>query len=194
MLLGVRGNGAEISGTLLLPVLLPGKEEEGFVLAVIDLGDPDRSAEGTAIVVLLIDVFWQAIEVLKPFFSVQILIAENVVSGPVKLIRARLCREALDAASGAAELGRHGRCGDLELLQRFHGRRRLVKCGTTVCPRRTRAIQNHFIAEVLPASKLGLESAAAAISASRPNSSRRNEHEGLRGAKMALTAGVHGEW
>ena len=35
-----------------MPILFPGKEEKGFVPAVVDFGNPDRSADGATVVVL----------------------------------------------------------------------------------------------------------------------------------------------
>src|SRR5467141_882394 len=68
---------AEVGRTLLLPELLPREKEKRLVMTVVNLGNPDRPTEGSAIVMFFIDVFGLLVEILKPLLCVQGLIAEN---------------------------------------------------------------------------------------------------------------------
>src|SRR5207253_11433638 len=47
------GYGGCAGGTLGLPVLLPGKEEEGFVATIVESGNPYGATQRTAVIVLL---------------------------------------------------------------------------------------------------------------------------------------------
>src|ERR1019366_9426886 len=68
-----------VDASLVLAILLPGKEEERLVLAVVDLGSPDRAAECYAVVVLLVQRADQAGLVVEERVRIQLLIPENIV-------------------------------------------------------------------------------------------------------------------
>src|SRR5438445_353983 len=76
----VRRHSAGDGRPLLLPVLFPGEEEEGFVVPVINLWNPDRSSPGATVVVFLVYVPVSASKIVKPFICVQIVVTENVES------------------------------------------------------------------------------------------------------------------
>ena len=118
--------------------LLPGEEEKGLVLAVIEMRDDDRAAEREAVVVL--DVLRSgevrarrsrcscvAPKTVELRVGVEIGVAQDVVRRSVKAVRSGCGRETADAARGAAELSRRSSGLNSKLLQRVHRRRSLVE-------------------------------------------------------------------
>ncbi len=83
-------------------------------MAFVQLRNPNRPSNGTAVVILFIDVLGLSVEILKPFLRVQVLIAKNVIESSVIVVGAGFGCETLDAAGSAAELGGYGPTGAWE--------------------------------------------------------------------------------
>src|SRR5258708_301294 len=67
---------------------LVGKEEEGSIFPVIDLGDPDRTAKGSAEVILRIHASLRTREVVYPAVGVERAVAQEFIAGTVQLVGA----------------------------------------------------------------------------------------------------------
>src|SRR6187402_3234593 len=147
-------------------------------------GAADAAAEvilliGSALVVSPADcVAWSA-ECLtargKPVIGVQDFVAEDVEQGAVVAVGAGLGDEVLDAASGAAELGRGRRGRDFEFGDGFDRGSFFVEGGAVFGAGLAKAIDQDFVAEVLAATDLGNEDAVGAIARAWPDGSRNQE-------------------
>src|SRR5260370_25353249 len=99
-------------------------------MSFVQFRNQTRPSNGTAVVILLIDVFWLALKVLKPLLGVEVFVAKNVIESSVIVVGAGFGGETLDATGSAAELGGDGRGRHFEFLECFGWRGRLVKGGT----------------------------------------------------------------
>src|SRR5882724_6032971 len=184
---GIGRQSGDVGRAFVFSILLPGEKEEALVVSVIKLGNPNRTAQTAAEVVLMIPGFRGAIEVVCPGIRVQLVVAKNVEGGSVKSVGAGLSGEAFDAPGGPAKFRRN--CGgrDFEFVHGFDGRSIFIELRTQFGMDDTGSIEEHFGAEGLPAGELRLENTGGATgSGTGTCGPGRQENERFRGAQMAL--------
>ena len=138
-------------------ILLPCEEEEGAILAVVQLGNANRAAKGSPEVVLAVlrlaecaGDFGDTIAVkvfeaiVEPVVGVEDPVFDNRISGSVKDIGSRLDGKTLDTRCRAAKLRRWGRGRDLELLQGLDRGRGFIKGRAVFTALDTGAIEQNF--------------------------------------------------
>src|SRR5262249_48956347 len=81
-----------------------GEKEEGLVLALVNLRDPNRAARAEAEIVLLINRARSPAAVAEKAVGVQIVVAQEFIGAAVKIVRAGLGRKRHHAAAGVAVL------------------------------------------------------------------------------------------
>src|ERR1019366_8960359 len=95
---------------------LVGDEEERLVFAVVQLGNPHRTAYRDSEIVLLVDRLGGAVEA----FGVQILVAQEFIYVAMHLVGARLGHETHRAAGRVAHIGFEAAGGHAEFRQRVY--------------------------------------------------------------------------
>src|SRR5580658_6157756 len=83
---GSSGDGADNRGALVLLVLLPREDEEGLIVAVVELRNPNRADEGESIVVLGVWRAGSAEGVVEPAVGVEIGVLHDLINIAVVLI------------------------------------------------------------------------------------------------------------
>src|SRR5437870_7229081 len=63
------------AGALVVPILFPGEKEKGLVAPLVQLGNPYRTTQAPAKVVLMISRLGRAIQTFRPEFRVQLVVA-----------------------------------------------------------------------------------------------------------------------
>src|SRR6266567_731554 len=63
------------AGALVVPILLPREKEKTLVMALIKLGNPDRTAQAPAKVILMISRLRRALQIFRPEFGVHLVVA-----------------------------------------------------------------------------------------------------------------------
>src|SRR5216684_1268666 len=118
--------------TLLLPVLFPRKEEESFVVPVIQVRDANRPAHGASVIVLAVErrvkdspLGWSKVlgmqdVVVAPHICIQVFVPEKLIESSVIVVGPTFGVKTFNASRGAAELRGHGRGQDLKFAQGFH--------------------------------------------------------------------------
>src|SRR5581483_9880833 len=119
-----RRNGCgHVAGAVPVAEAFKGEEKKRLVASAVDLRDPYRAAERESKIVLFVNLPGFTQFVAEPVVGVEIVIAQKLVGGSVKIIGSRLRDERHHAAIGVAELsfeavGVHGK-----LRYRFNRRR-----------------------------------------------------------------------
>ena len=79
---------------------LIGKKEKGFVLTVVELGDPDGTADRSAEVILGVYRPFRTTEIIEPVVRVQFPVPQEIIAGTVQFIGAGFYRKAYNAIAG----------------------------------------------------------------------------------------------
>src|SRR5262249_45935693 len=137
--------------TQLVPVQV--REEEGPVLAFIQLGEIDRAAYASAEFVFVMD----GRTGIEESAGIEDVIAEKFIQVAVKFVRSGLDDEALDAAAGIAELGRVAARQDRHLLDGIRRKSERARVALYFGDLRTHSIYLHFLRERLAAIDVGVE-------------------------------------
>src|SRR6185437_10679258 len=90
-------------------VLFPCKQEKGVISSVVELGNPDRTREHSAVVVLAVlglaegaldrrhaRAVLSLVSIVEPVVRVEDAVLDDGVCNPMKVVRSRLRREAFD--------------------------------------------------------------------------------------------------
>lgn len=117
----VCGEGHETLGGGELAAAFVDVKEEGFVLAVVDLGDDERAAEAGAVFVALEGAELAAAGVGEVAIGIHAAVAEEFEDAAVEGIGAGLGGDGEDAAAGAAVFGAVGVGLDTEFFDAFDG-------------------------------------------------------------------------
>ena len=126
-------------------------------MAVVNLGNPNRAAQAPAKVVLMIRVLGRIDVIVEPRICVQLVVVQDVKRRAMERVGARLRGETLNAPRGAAEFGGESRGGNLELADRFDGRRIFIEGRSEFSVGDTGAVENNLRTQVLAASQLGFK-------------------------------------
>src|SRR6516225_11682466 len=101
----VGGQGGDIGSADIVAVLLIVEKEESFVMAVVDLGNPNGPAQISAEVVLMVPWSGRAIQIINPGICIEFVIVQDVERGPMPLVASGLSCEALHTAGGPSKFG-----------------------------------------------------------------------------------------
>ncbi len=156
--LRIRRQGGGLRASLIIAILLPGEEKEGLVMAVVEFGNPHRTSEAPAVIVLMVArLNIRPVGNIVPGDGVQLVVMKEVKGGTMVRISAGLGGKRFDAPGCSAEFSGNSRGRNLELANGFNRGSVFIKSWTKLGVSNAGAIEYDFRTQILAAGNLGLK-------------------------------------